>query len=435
MKYDIIIIGSGWAGFNAAMEAVSHNLTVALIEKDALGGTCLNYGCIPTKAFVASASHFYDALHSSEFGINTAPVELNFLGILQRKDKIVARLRQGLDGLIRAKKVNLIVGQAKIIDPYHVQVNKDIIEANNIIIATGSRPRELPNLKFDATHIISSTDILKLEKRPESLLVIGGGVIGCEFAGIYSQLGTKVTIVELLERILIGADKEVSKKMEITFKKKGVNVLVGTNFSTLNLAEFDKVLLCIGRSANIEGIGLEEIGLKIEKGFICTDEHLRTNIPNIYAIGDCIGGYQLAHVAAYEGRIAVENILGKDKSADYTAVPSCIFTNPEIGIVGLSEDEAKTKGFNVKVAKFSFLGLGMAHIKGETDGFIKIVVDADSEKVLGSVIFGLGATELISVLAMAMRNNLSIKDIYETIFPHPALSESIAEAAHNFYAA
>ena len=263
---------------------------------------------------------------------------------------------------------------------------------------------------------------------------LGAGVIGCEFAGIFKELGSKVAIVEILERILITEDREVSKRMETAFKKRGVKVLTGTDFASLNLSEFDRVLLCVGRCANIEGLGLTEAGIKIEKGVIPVNEYLRTNVSNIYAVGDCIGGYQLAHVAAYEGRVVIENILGKSKKADYTAVPSCIFTRPEVGSVGFTDEEARDKGYKIKVAKFDFLGLGMAHVKGETDGFVKLVVNTENEEILGAVIFGVGATELIAILALAVRSKLRISQVYETIFPHPALSESISEAVHNFYA-
>lgn len=432
--YDVIVIGSGWGGFNAAIDAARRGLSTCIIEKDVLGGTCLNYGCIPTKVLVASASHLYDIRHSLEFGIETDVSKVIFEKIIARKEAIISRLRQGLSGLIRTKKINFILGHAKLLDATHISVLDNVIEAKHIILATGASARSLPNLKFDGQHILSSTDLLDLKAVPKNLLVIGGGVIGCEFASIYSELGAKVTIVEILERILITEDKEVSIKMQLGFKKKGVEVFTATDFSIINLNSFEKVLLCVGRAANLEGLGLDEAGVKYEKNKILADEYLRTNIPNIYAIGDCNGGLQLAHVAAYQGRLAVENILGKNKKCDLTSVPSCIFTNPEIASIGLSEEKAMQAGFNVKIGKFNFLGLGMAHIKGQTDGFIKIVANAQNEEILGAVILGFGATELISALSLAARNKLTVSQIKETIFPHPTLSESIFEAADNFHA-
>ena len=432
--YDLCGIGSGWAGVSAATTAANNKLTVCLIEKNTLGGTCLNYGCIPTKSFVTSAAHFYDANHCAEFGIDIETARLNFAKVIERKNNVVSRLRLGLEGLIKAKKVDMVNGEAKIINKNQIAVGGDKIEAKNIVIASGSRPRQLNNLKFDSSRVLSSTDMLNLDKLPENILIIGGGVIGCEFAGVFSQMGSKVTISEILERILITKDREVSKKMEIAFKKRGVKVCTKTDFATLNLDEFDKVLLCVGRAINSESLGLEAVGITTDKGKIVVDKNLRANIDNIYAAGDCIGGYQLAHVAAYEGRIAVENILGKNKECDYSAVPNCIFTRPEIASVGLSEKAANDKGYTTKIAKFNFLGLGMAHVKGEPEGFVKIVVNSENERVLGATIFGIGATELIAVLAVVIRNNLDIASLRETIFPHPSLSESIAEAVHNFHA-
>ncbi|PIQ89590.1 MAG: dihydrolipoyl dehydrogenase [Candidatus Omnitrophica bacterium CG11_big_fil_rev_8_21_14_0_20_42_13] len=430
--YDIAIIGSGWAGITAAIHAAKNNLSVCLIEKESLGGTCLNSGCIPTKVFVTSACHLFDARHSPDFGVNTGEISLDYEKAYARKEAVVSRLKQGLEGLVKAKKIELRKAGAKITGDGRIEADGDFIAAKTIIIASGSRPRELPNLKFDASHILSSTDMLNLKSVPGNLLIIGGGVIGCEFAAIFSEFGAKVTIVEIAERILITEDREISRKMQVAFKKRQVDVLAGTNFTTLNLAEFDKVLLCVGRAPNIEGLGLEVAGIKCEKGRVCVDENLKTNLENIYAVGDCNGGYQLAHVAAYEGRIAVDNILGKKKKADFSAVPNCIFTRPEISSVGIGEDAVKEKGLDVKILKFNFMGLGMAHVKGEPEGFMKIIADNKSGQILGASIMGIGATEMISALAVAVRNRLKVSDIHETIFPHPTLSESIHETVNGF---
>jgi len=378
--YDICIIGAGWAGYSAAIKAKELGLSVCLVEQAAIGGTCLNRGCIPTKVMVNAAKILSQIKKSSQFGIETNAAKINFEKVLQRKQATIEKLRSGMQFQLKTKGIDFVQGRAKIVSLDEISVDSKNIKTKYIIIATGSKPLELPFLKFNQRNIISSDEILDLKFVPESLLIVGGGVIGCEFANIFSSLGTKVAIVEIMEHILPNEDKDVAKKLEVIFKKRGIKILTKTDAKTVPLDKFEKVLVCVGRSANIDVEDLAKIGIKNESKGILVNEFLQTNIPNIYAVGDCIGGHQLAHVAAYEGQIASENISGKKLSVDYSAVPNCIFTDPEIASVGLSEELTKTKGIAYQFAKFDFLSSGMAHILDETDGFIKIIFESNSQR-------------------------------------------------------
>ncbi|MDD2654785.1 MAG: FAD-dependent oxidoreductase, partial [Candidatus Omnitrophica bacterium] len=365
---------------------------------------------------------------SSVFGVEVEGAEVNFDKIQQRKSAIVDKLAKGMQFQLSSKGVEIIQGEAKIVSADEVLVDSKSIKAKNIIVAVGSRPVELPFLKFNQKNVVSSDDILDLKFIPESLLIVGGGVIGCEFANIFASLGSKVTIVEILEHILPNEDKDIAKKLELALKRKGVKILTKTDVKTVALDKFEKVLVCVGRAANTTIEGMEKIGVKIDKKGILVNEFLQTNIPNIYAVGDCIGGHQLAHVAAYEGETAVENISGKNIPVDYSAVPNCIFTDPEVASVGLTEEVAAAKGVQYQIAKFDFLGSGMAHILDETDGFIKVLFDSNSREILGAAIIGPKATELIAVFSLAIKSKLKISQINDTIFAHPTLSEAIREA-------
>ncbi|HOX54213.1 MAG TPA: dihydrolipoyl dehydrogenase [Candidatus Omnitrophota bacterium] len=426
--HDICIIGAGWAGYSAAIKAKELGLAVCLVEKKKIGGTCLNQGCIPTKVLVQSSRIFSHIKDSSVFGVEVEGAEVNFDKIQQRKSAIVDKLAKGMQFQLSSKGVEIIQGEAKIVSADEVLVDSKSIKAKNIIVAVGSRPVELPFLKFNQKNVVSSDDILDLKFIPESLLIVGGGVIGCEFANIFASLGSKVTIVEILEHILPNEDKDIAKKLELALKRKGVKILTKTDVKTVALDKFEKVLVCVGRAANTTIEGMEKIGVKIDKKGILVNEFLQTNIPNIYAVGDCIGGHQLAHVAAYEGETAVENISGKNIPVDYSAVPNCIFTDPEVASVGLTEEVAAAKGVQYQIAKFDFLGSGMAHILDETDGFIKVLFDSNSREILGAAIIGPKATELIAVFSLAIKSKLKISQINDTIFAHPTLSEAIREA-------
>lgn len=428
MDYDLAVIGAGWAGFNAAKRAKELGLKVALIEKEKIGGTCLNRGCIPTKALIQSAKVYTLTKKSQNFGIEIPRPQINLPEIQTRKEKIVQQLHQGLEFLL--KDIEIIPGQAHILTNNTIEVEQKKITAKFLLIATGSQPLELKEIKFDGCKIISSNEILNLKEIPASLLIIGGGVIGCEFASLFSTLGTQVSLIEKMPQLLPGEDSEVARKLELLFKKRGIKVGTNTDAVGFDLKNYGLVLLAIGRMPNTKDLHLDKLGVNVEKERIITDEYLRTNIPNIYAAGDCTGKFMLAHYASYQGCIAAENIAcpNTPKKADNPNIPNCIFTDPEIASVGLKEQEAKAKGIDIKVNKFDFLGSGMARILDETEGLIKIISKEDTHKIIGGSIIGPRATELISILTLAVSTGLTISQIKETIFAHPTLSESIFEA-------
>ncbi len=426
--YDLIIIGAGWAGFNAAIKAKKSGLKVALIEEGPLGGTCLNRGCIPTKALIQSAKIYSLAKKSKNFGIDSPESKINFIEIQQRKEKIIQQLRQNIEFML--KGVDIVHAAAKISSPNSVKANEKELTTKYILIASGSKPFQLKDIQFDGKKIISSDEILGLKEVPKSLLIIGGGVIGCEFASLFFNIGTSVTVVEKMPQLLPGVEKDVARKLEVSFKKKGIKVNTNFDASGLDFNNYELVLLCVGRAAKTENLGLEEIGVALDKNKIKVDDFLTTNIPNIYAVGDCTGKIMLAHYAAYQGITAAENIInqGNFKRCDNNIVPSCIFTDPEVSSVGLDEENAAGKGFQIKINKFDFLSSGMARILDETEGFIKIISDVKSDKVLGASIIGPRATELIGILTLAVSNSLTISQLHDTIFAHPTLSECIHEA-------
>ncbi|MFH1269617.1 MAG: FAD-dependent oxidoreductase, partial [Candidatus Omnitrophota bacterium] len=333
MDYDLAVIGAGWAGFNAALRAKTHGLKVALIEKEQIGGTCLNRGCIPTKALLQSAKIYTLTKKSKTFGIKTTSPQINFSEIQARKNKIIQQLRQGMEFML--KGIDFISAEARILSNNTVELGHRQINTKFILVATGSKPLELKDIKFDGRKIISSNEILDLKEIPKSLLIIGGGVIGCEFASLFSTLGCLVSIVELMPQLLPGTDKEIAKKLETVFKKKGIKVSTNTDAKNLDPSHNDLVLLCVGRTPVTEDLGLDKLGIKLEKGRITVDEHLKTNISNIYAAGDCASKTMLAHFAAYQGCIAAENIADPShlRKSNDSNIPNCIFTDPEIGSV------------------------------------------------------------------------------------------------------
>ncbi len=426
--YDLIIIGAGWAGYNAAIRAKKLGLKTALIEKAQLGGTCLNRGCIPTKALIQSAKIYSLAKKSTNFGIEISEPKINFTAIQSRKDRIIQQLQKGIEFTL--KGVDILRAEARISSANSVKTKGKDLSAKFILIAAGSKPSQLKTLQFDGKRIISSDDILNLKDVPKSLLIIGGGVIGCEFASLFFTLGSNVTIVEKMPQLLPGVDKDAARKLELIFKKKGITVNTNFDASTADFNNYALVLLSVGRAPITEDLGLEGFGIKTERGKIKTDEFLRTNIPNIYASGDCTGKVMLAHFAAYQGITAAENIAHPNtlKKCDNEIIPNCIFTDPEVSSVGLDEESAAKKGFEVMINKFDFLSSGMARILDETDGFIKIISDKKSAKVLGASIIGPRAVELIAILTLAVSNSLTVSGVRDTIFAHPSLSESIHEA-------
>jgi dihydrolipoamide dehydrogenase len=443
--YDLAIIGSGPGGYVAALYASRHKLKVCVIEKDILGGTCLNRGCIPTKVLLNSASVLSTIKNSSQYGIDIQGYILNFGTIAKRKTDIVARLRTGIETLFRANGIDLIKGEAVIASSDSVAINgTEPLKAANIIIATGSRPASIPGTPLDETNILSSNGALELKELPKSMLIVGGGVIGVEFASLFNSFGVKVTIIEMMDRLIPMQSREASKKLEMVFKKRGIEVFTGSRVDSIENSEAitikisggvvvapEKVLVCVGRARATEGLGCEKAGIGMDKGAIVVDNGLRTAVKSIYAIGDCIHGPQLAHKASYEGIMAVDNILGKARALDHSNIPNCIYTDPEIASVGLTEEAAKEKCPDAKVAKFPYLASGKAYLIGRPEGFIKLIGDSKG-MILGVEIFGEGACDLIGEAVLARAAGMNIRDLSHVVHGHPTLSEIIQEAAYAF---
>jgi len=452
----IAILGAGPGGYVAAIKAAQLGAEVTIIESTEVGGTCLNWGCIPTKTLLASAEVYAKTKELDSFGIDmSGSISPNMQKILERKNKVISTQVKGIRGLFKSWGVTLKEGRGTFISPGEIKVQmkdapEETVTADAFIIATGSRPAQIPAFPFDGKNIISSTEALELKEIPKSLLIVGAGVIGCEFACIYSELGSEVTIVELMPRAVSTEDEAVSKLLEKELKKKKVKLITeikvekvevkddGVHVFLSNGKELvaEKVLVSIGRAFNTNGIGLENAGVSMgPRKEIPVNEKLQTNVPHIYAIGDVTGGILLAHIASKQGIIAAENIMGADKKFDSSVVPAAIFTSPEIGSVGLREHQAKEKGLDYKTGEFQFRALGKAHAMGEISGFIKIIAEKSSDKILGAHIIGPHASDLIHEFAVAMHGGLKVKDIAETIHAHPTLSEGLMEAAEDVHGA
>jgi len=416
MTYDLAVIGAGWAGFNAAISAAKLDKSVCLIESKEMGGTCLNRGCIPAKAF----------LQYSKEG-------LSFPEIKEEEGEIIQRLGAGMVYLAKNQKIDYVQGKAKIEADGNISIANDKkIKPKFILIATGSLSADLPQLKIDHQKVISSDDVFGLEFIPKKILIVGGGAIGCEFASFFKRQGSDVDIVEIAGQLLPGVDSEASKKLLQSLQKMDISVFLNKKVEELDLSSYDKILLAVGRKPFVSDLWDEKLGIKVEKSGVVVDRELRTGVRNIFAAGDCIGGYMLAHVASYEGELAVNNMFLKRAPRDYSSVPASIFTTPEIGVIGLSEDEVKKIGVNYKVGKVHFLSVGMAHILEDTQGFVKVLIQAESGRILGATMIGIEATELVNFFSLAMKNKLSIMDLRKTIFAHPSISEIIAEVARSF---
>lgn len=449
MSYNIVIIGGGPGGYVAAIRAAQMGAKVAVVEKTEVGGTCLNRGCIPTKAMVAGVEALANIRQAGQFGINVGDVTIDFSQLMSRKNEVVGKLVSGIRFLFNKHKIDLINGTAKIIAPGRVEVlnadgSNDTLLCANIIIATGSEPALISALGYDGEKVITSNEALQLTEVPASLLVIGGGVIGCEFACIFAELGSQVTVVDVMPTILPMVDKEAARQMQSLMKRRGINVKTkvkiaevkkvnGQVTAVLESGEeivSDKILISIGRVLNSKNIGLEEVGVAIgERGEILVDEKLATNVPGIYAIGDVTNKIQLAHVASAQGIVAVENIMGHDSIINYDVVPSCIFTLPEVASVGITTQQADEKGITLKSGKFPFMASGKAQAMGETDGFVKVLADANNDKILGVHIVGPHATDLIAEAAVAMQAGMTVEQLVKTIHAHPTLAEAMMEAA------
>jgi dihydrolipoamide dehydrogenase len=450
---DVAILGAGPGGYVAAIRAKKLGLNVITIEKENLGGVCLNWGCMPTKALAHTAEVIESVKKSGELGIKVQGMDIDFTTVMSRKDNVVKGLRSGLEYNFKKNGIEIVRGEGKLISQNIVSVKgndgSDVeINAKNIILATGSRASSVPPFILDNEGILDNIGILSLKELPKSMLVVGGGVVGCEFSSIFASLGTKVTIVEVMPRILLNEDEEVGDLIKKVFSKKGINVFTditvkevkksGSQYScSLSNGEIlvvDKILVSVGRKPNTEGFGFKETGIDIDaKGFIKVDSFLRTSIKNIYAIGDAIGGYQLAHVASNEGLVAIDNILGKNKEINYNVVPWAIFTLPEIGTVGLNKKQAEEKGYKVCMGVFPFKSSGKAFAVQETEGFVKICTDSETGEILGSTMIGPRASDLVHEIAVAMHGELSIDFIAETIHSHPTLAEAVMEAAEDCF--
>ncbi|WP_144547611.1 dihydrolipoyl dehydrogenase [Bacillus sp. X1(2014)] len=460
-EYDLVVLGGGTGGYVAAIRASQLGLKTAIVEKGKLGGTCLHQGCIPSKALLRSAEVFATTKHSEDFGVITSDVSINFGKVQERKNKIIDQLHKGVQHLMKQGKIDVYEGIGRILGPsifspmpgtISVEMNNgeenEMLLPKNVIIATGSRPRTLPGLEIDREYVMTSDEALQLESLPNSIIIVGGGVIGIEWASMLHDFGVDVTVIEYADRIIPTEDKEISKEMQRLMKKKGIKLVTSAKVlpetivrdngvaisaevkGTVKEFKAEKLLVSVGRQANTEGIGLENTEIQIEKGFIATNEFFQTKESHIYAIGDVIGGLQLAHVASHEGIIAVEHIAGKDPSPlQYHLVSRCIYSNPEVSSVGITEDQAIEKGHKVKTGKFSFRAIGKALVFGESDGFVKIVADEETNDILGVHMIGPHVTDMITEAGLAMVLDATPWEIAHTIHPHPTLSEAIGEAA------
>jgi dihydrolipoamide dehydrogenase len=450
----VVVLGAGPGGYVAAIRAAQMGAEVTVIEDSEVGGTCLNWGCIPTKTMVASSEMLSRARTLSSYGIelNCEPVP-NFAKIIERKNKVVGIQVKGIRGLFKSRDITLKEGRGRLLSSSSIEIrskdgNTEKLEAESIIIATGSRPSEIPSLPFDGTRILSSTHALALTEIPKSLLIIGAGVIGCEFACIYRELGTEVTIIEMLQRAVATEDHEISELLEKELKKKKITLLTGVALKKAEIKDngvhailadgkelfAEKVLVSVGRAFNSIDLGLDKAGVATgSRGEILTNNRMETNVPGIYAVGDVTGGILLAHMASREGIVAAQNIMGTDSVIDYTVVPSAIFTLPEIASVGIREHQAAEKGIKYKTGRFQFRGLGKAHAMGEITGFVKLIAEESSDRLIGAHIIGPHASDLIHEAALALRKGLTIRDIAETIHVHPTLAEGVMEAAEDLH--
>jgi len=454
MVYDVAIIGAGPGGYVAAIRGSQLGGRICLIEQNEVGGTCLQHGCIPTKALISSTDLLRKFQAAEEYGISLGgPIKPDLAKMMARKDQIVTNLTKGIKALLKSQGITLIKGQAAIEAPETIRVNEEsgtpqVVETQKVIIATGSKPGSVPVLELDGVRIISSDDAVRLREIPERLLIVGAGAIGCEFAFIFKPLGSNITMVELMPQALPQEDTEIARTLERELKKNKIKLFTNNKVESLreegsdliatltNGQEItaDKILVSIGRAVNVAGLGLERLGVhRGPKGEISVNNRMETNIPGIYAIGDVVGGAMLAHVASAEGLVAVENALGGHKEMDYTVVPAGIFTSPEIGRVGLTEREAQEKGYTIKTGRFPLRALGKAQAMGELAGLVKLVADAQTDKLLGAHIIGPSATDLIHEAALAMQQGIPAKALAELIHSHPTLSEGIMEAAHSLY--
>lgn len=450
-QYDVTVIGGGPGGYVAAIRAAQHGLKVGLVERDKLGGVCLNWGCVPSKALLKSAELYNTFKKSQEFGISHTGLSYDFSKIISRSRGIADRISKGVEYLMKKNNIEVIPGSAKVIGKDTIEVtNKDnrieTVKSKNIILATGGRPRSIPSIVIDKKKIITSTEAMSLSEQPKSMIVIGAGAIGVEFAYFYNSLGTKITIVEMLPSILPNEDKEITKMLDSSLRKSGIEILTSTKVESIKIDQDVTVtisgsegkkeitanlaLMAVGVQANIENIGLEVVGVKTDRGFIVVDEYGKTSVNGIYAIGDVAGPPLLAHVASHEGIVTADHIAGKaSHGIDKLNIPSCTYCQPQVASVGLTEEGAKAKGYKIKIGRFPFRPLGKAVAIGETEGIVKLIFDEQYGELLGAHILGSEATEMIAELGIAKTLETTWEELNSTMHAHPTLSEAIMEAA------
>ena len=457
MAYDVIVLGSGPGGYPAAIRASQFGKKVAIIEKESLGGVCLNWGCIPTKALLKSANVYEYAKHAATYGIKVENPGHDFDGVIKRSRGVADKMSKGVQFLMKKNKIDVIMGYGKLVAPTKIEVTaadgtKQIVEAKNIVIATGGRARQLPTMPIDGKKIIGYREAMVLPSpQPTSMIICGSGAIGSEFAYFYNTMGTKVTIVEFMPRIVPVEDEDISKELEKQFKKQGIEIMTNSEVLSVDTSgegikakvktpngeielTADILLSAVGVVANLENIGLEELGIKTEKGKIVRDVNCLTNIPGVYAIGDCTPGQALAHVATKEGISVAEHIAGHHpEPMDYNNIPGCTYCSPEVASVGYTEKAAKDAGYEIKVGKFPFMASGKASAAGATEGFVKVIYDAKYGEFLGCHMIGMNVTEMIAEVVVARKLETTGHEILNSVHPHPTMSEALKEATAMAY--
>ncbi|MBP5327578.1 MAG: dihydrolipoyl dehydrogenase [Bacteroidales bacterium] len=457
MNYDLIVIGSGPGGYVAAVKASQLGMKTAVIERENLGGICLNWGCIPTKALLKSAQVYNYINHASAYGVNAQPAEADLPAMVQRSRGVAETMSKGVQFLLKKNNVEVIMGTAKVLADHNVEVTnaegeKSVYSAPHIVIATGARSRNLPNLPQDGRHIIGYREAMTLPTKPQSMVVVGSGAIGSEFAFFYQSIGVQVTLVEFMPTILPNEDEDTSANVARSFKKMGMKVMMSASVEKVDidgdichvhikdkkgaevLVDCDVVLSAVGVITNVDGFGLEEAGIKVERGKVEVDDYYRTNVPGYYAIGDIVHGPALAHVASAEALCCIEKIAGGDpEKVNYSNIPGCTYTTPEVASVGMTEKKAVEAGHEVLVGKFFFKASGKATAAGNNDGFIKMVIDKQTDEILGAHMCGDNVTEMIAGIVSARQNGLTAKQVAASIHPHPTMSEAIMEAIEAAY--
>jgi dihydrolipoamide dehydrogenase len=451
-QYDVMIVGGGPGGYTAAIRAAQLHMKTALVERERLGGVCLNWGCIPTKALLRNAEVLHTVRNAEEWGITVGSVTVDFSRIIKRSRSAADRVSKGVEYLMKKNSIQVLSGNARLLTPSSVEISPrdgepSKVSARHIILATGARPRSLPGVVIDRQRVISSTEAMNLPALPASIVIIGAGAIGVEFAYFFNSLGTKVTLVEMMPSILPIEDGEVTKQLTSSLKKQGIEILAATRVEkvtpgadsvtvTVSAEEgkqslkAERALMAVGVQGNVENLGLEDLGVVIERGQIKVDGAYRTSVAGLFAIGDVIGAPWLAHVASAEGIICVEAIAGLNPDPlDYETIPGCTYCQPQVASLGLTEEKARAVGFELNIGRFPFRPLGKAVATGETEGFVKLIFDRKYGELLGAHILGAGATEMIAELVLAKRLEATGKDLFRTVHAHPTLSEAVMEAA------